>query len=98
MSVQDYYSSIKQYTDFFPKSGDWPMDVCQHFITHLDEEIRTQTKKDFNYNPALSGKDAYTQSSNLLEALRHATAAEEQKNFFKKYNITAHPGQSSHAR
>jgi hypothetical protein len=55
------------------------MDVVQHFITHLDEEIHQQTKKDFSYNPATPKKDAYTQSSNLLEALRHATTAEEQK-------------------
>jgi hypothetical protein len=89
MSVQDYYSAIKQYTDFFPKKGDWPMDVVQHFISHLNEGLRQQTMKDFNYNPATSKKDAYSQSANLLEALRHATTAEEQKTSLKN-TITQH--------
>jgi hypothetical protein len=79
MTVHDYYTSIKQYTDFFSKKGDWPMDVVQHFISHLNKELRQQTRKEFKYNPATSKKDAYSQSSNLLEALRHATTAEEQK-------------------
>jgi hypothetical protein len=27
MSVQDYYSVIKKFIEFFSKKGDWPMDV-----------------------------------------------------------------------
>jgi hypothetical protein len=66
------------------------MDVVQHFISHLNEELCQQTMKDFNYNPATSKKqDAYSQSANLLEALRHATTAEEQKTSLKN-TITQH--------
>ena len=78
-SVHEYYSSIKQITDFFPKTGTWPIDVVQHFLSHLDDEIRIQVQKDFKYDSTCSNKDAYSQSAKLLEALRHATTAEEQK-------------------
>jgi hypothetical protein len=65
------------------------MDVVQHFISHLHEELCQQAMKDFNYNPAISKKNTYSQSSNLLEALQHATTAEEQKASFKNM-ITQH--------
>lgn len=84
LSVHAYYKSIKQYTDFFPKSGAWPLDVVQHFITHLDDDIRTQTQRDMNYNTATSQKDAYNQNANLLAALKHATNAEKQQSSMNK--------------
>ena len=78
MTVQEFYTAIKNYTDFFTKDGNWPMDVVQHFIFNLREEIKTKVNRDFRYNPSSAAKDAYSQSQNLITALASATTAEKE--------------------
>ena len=78
MTVQEFYTAIKNYTDFFTKDGNWPMDVVQHFILNLTEEIRTKVNRDYKYNTASAMKDAYSQSQNLITALASATTAEKE--------------------
>ena len=84
LTVQEYYKCIKSYTDFFPKSGNWPLDVVQHFITHLNEDIRLQTQKDFSYSSSSRNMDAFIQAQNLLRVLQIASAAEKQKSTLSK--------------
>ncbi len=79
MEVAEYYNNIMAFTDFFPNTGNWPIDVVSHFITHLDQDIRLQTQKDFRYNPTTASMDAFSQTQNLLLALEHASKAEKQK-------------------
>jgi hypothetical protein len=65
-------------TEFFPKNQDWEMDVVQHFITHLRDDLHQEMNADkFNYNTATSGKDAYSQLMKLQRSSAAAIIAEE---------------------
>jgi hypothetical protein len=67
--VTQYFKLIQQMTEFFPKNQDWEMDVVQHFITRLRDDLRQEMNVDkFTYNAATSGKDAYRQLMNLQRA------------------------------
>jgi hypothetical protein len=76
--VTQYFKSIQQMTEFFPKNQDWKMDVVQHFITHLRDDLRQEMNADkFTCNAATSGKDANRQLMNLQRAYAAAIIAEE---------------------
>jgi hypothetical protein len=82
-------------TEFFPKDLNWDMDIMQHFITHLRDNIcQEMNSKCYLYNSATAGKDTYLQLINLQLAFEAATIAEES---ITRVHKIAHNAVSSHS-
>jgi hypothetical protein len=41
LSVESYFTAVQRMTNFLPKDAVWGLDVVQHFITHLKEDIHS---------------------------------------------------------
>jgi hypothetical protein len=78
MSVEQYYRTVKACTNFFNQDENWPIDVVQHFITHLVEDLRTTVQSKMNYVTATAPRDAFSQTQKLQEVYAIAIKAEKQ--------------------
>ena len=79
LSVTDYFQAIMRLTNFLPKSGQWPIDVVHHFITHLDQTLQDGLhSQQFIYNAANASKQAYDQILALQKAFAVALTCEKQ--------------------
>jgi hypothetical protein len=96
LSVAEYFKSIQTLTNFLPKSGVWPIDVVQHFITHTTPDIRQQMQsQNFIYDAAISSKAPFDQILNLQLAFAAATLAE--RNLQRVRDIAQDAYTSNHA-
>lgn len=71
LSVEKYFKAKSCLLNFFPKDGNWPIDVTQDFISGLSQEIRDElnsSRSTFRYNPNMSQRDAFSQISNFQSA------------------------------
>eukprot|EP00957_Ditylum_brightwellii_P045822 3476776-Ditylum_brightwellii.AAC.1 len=49
-TVEEYFKTIQQMTNFLPKKGKWPLDVTLHFNTHLVDDVKHQmTVSNYKY-------------------------------------------------
>jgi hypothetical protein len=98
LSVEQYFNAIQRMTNFLPKSGTWPLDVGQHFFTHLLDDVRQQmTANKYSYDSTQSSKTPYDQITQLQEAYAAATVAESQIKKIKTIARTEISAQSFHA-
>ena len=94
LTVNQYFKTIQSMTNFLPKTGTWSIDIVNHFINHLIDNVRHQMQsQNFTYNPSTAGKDPFTQITNLQKAYAAACVAETQLNQVRsiaKSEYTAH--------
>jgi hypothetical protein len=80
-------------TNFLPKAETWTIDVVQHFITHLIDDVRQQlSATGYHYDPTTASRQPYEQITNLQRAYAAASSAEQQINRVKriaKHEISA---------
>jgi hypothetical protein len=63
----------------------WTIDVVQHFITHLIDDVRQQiSATGYSYDPTTASRQPYSQITNLQRAFTSASSAEQQINRVKR--------------
>ena len=67
LSVETYFNSVQRMTNFLSKdTGDWSINVTQHFQPHLREDIRSQMKANsYIYNSSVALRDPCSQLMSL---------------------------------
>ena len=77
LSVQKYFTSIQNMTSFFPASKNWTIDVTNHFLTHLDDTIKSQMENTaYRYNSLTASKEPFEQIIALQKDYSAALSAE----------------------
>jgi hypothetical protein len=72
-------------TNFLPKAESRTIDVVQHFITHLIDDVRQQlSATGYHYDPTTASRQPYEQITNLQRAYAAASSAEQQINRVKR--------------
>jgi hypothetical protein len=93
LKVEAYFNAIQRMTNFLPKADTWTIDVVQHFITHLIDDVRQQlSTTGYHYDPTTASRQPYEQITNLQRAFAAASSAEQQINRVKriaKHEISA---------
>jgi hypothetical protein len=93
LKVEAYFNAIQHMTNFLPKAETWTIDVVQHFITHLIDNVRQQlSATGYHYDPTTASRQPYEQITNLQRAFAAASSAEQQINRVKhiaKHEISA---------
>jgi hypothetical protein len=93
LKVEEYFNAIQRMTNFLSKTETWTIDVVQHFITHLIDDVRQQISAiGYAYDPTLASCQPYSQITSLQRAFAAASSAEQQINRVKriaKHEISA---------
>jgi hypothetical protein len=81
LSIKQFHSNLLNVTNFLSSSADaiWPVDITQHFVTHLLNDITEQMHANsFAHNAQHARKDPFSQIMSLSAAFTAATVAESQ--------------------
>ena len=85
MTVTQYFRAISNMTQFFSRTEIWPIDVVQHFLTHLDLKVRNQMKSSgFSYSSGTATRMPFEQTKDLCLAFTAASQAEKDINIRKE--------------
>eukprot|EP00978_Attheya_sp_CCMP212_P010668 scaffold25969_cov52-Attheya_sp.AAC.1 len=77
LTIEQYHNAILNSANFFPQSGEWEVDVVQHFMTHLSSSIKIQVKAiPFTYISDSSRKAPFQHMIWLQKAFSAASTAE----------------------
>jgi hypothetical protein len=79
LTVEEFFNAIQRMTAFFTTPNDvpWAIDVTQHFLTHCDEDIRSEMHANkFVHNSATASRLPHHQLENLQNAYSEAITAE----------------------
>jgi rubrerythrin len=76
-SVEHYFKAVQRMTNLLPKDVAWSLDVTQHFVTHLRQDIRAQMQSAGHiYNSTVTPRDGYSQLMALQASYASACIAE----------------------
>jgi hypothetical protein len=93
LKVEEYFNAIQRMTNFLSKTETWTIDVVQHFITHLIDDVRQQiSATGYSYDPTSASRQPYSQIMSLQRGFEAASSAEQQINRVKriaKHEISA---------
>jgi hypothetical protein len=81
LSIKQFHSNLLNVKNFLSNSADaiWPVDITQHFVTHLLNDITEQMHANgYNHNAQTARKDPFGQIMTLSTAFTAATNAETQ--------------------
>ena len=77
LSVYDYFDKLKIAISQIPKTGNWPIDVVQHYINGLIPTIKERLKSKFTHDPATASLHSSTQWTALLDAYQKSLQCEK---------------------